>query len=460
MTGKISRSILLVAVCVLLCCSALFLGVLYAYFSEAQTAQLENSLNLAARGVSQSGIFYLQGLESNCRLTWVDADGTVLFDSEADTQTMENHAQREEIQQAFANGTGESVRYSETMTQRTVYRATLLPDGTVLRISASYATVFSLVMGMLQPIATILLLAMVLSAVLALKLTDKVMQPMAQLDMEHLPEKSPYPELTPLLEKIRGQQREIAWQKQELADKRLNMEFAEQNRQEFTANVSHELKTPLQSIMGSAELIENGLVKPSDLPRFAGNIRKEANRLLLLIEDIIHLSRLDEGCPLQPEPVELYALAEEEVRALKPIARANNVRLTLEGDAVVIDGIPQLVQEILHNLCDNAVKYNRPGGQVTVGVTGAGEDAVLSVADTGIGISPEDQSRIFERFYRADKSRSKATGGTGLGLSIVKHAAGYLNGEISLESAVGVGTTITVTFRGKRHTEEKTQEGD
>ena len=304
-------------------------------------------------------------------------------------------------------------------------------------------------MGMLQPIAAILLLTMVLSAALSLKLTDKVVQPLSQLDLEHLPETSPYPELEPLLDKIRGQQRQIRWQKKELADKRLNLEFAEQNRREFTANVSHELKTPLQSILGSAELIENGLVKPEDLPRFAGSIRKESNRLLLLIQDIIHLSRLDEGSPMQEEPVALYAAAEEALSALQPIAEKNRIRLKLEGEPVTMDGVPQLVQEILHNLCDNAIQYNRPGGQVTVGVWGEGRNAILSVADTGIGISEADQERIFERFYRADKSRSKATGGTGLGLSIVKHAAGYLNGEIALESALGVGTTITVTFRDK-----------
>ncbi len=444
MNRRIFRAILLPALLVLICCFALFVGVMYGYFSQTLEAQLENSLLLAAQGVEQSGEAYFTALEGDFRLTWVDGDGTVLYDTQASADTMENHSQRQEIQQALSSGMGKSIRNSDTLTQRTIYQALRLTDGTVLRISVSYATALSLAAGMLWPAGAVLLLAAALSLILARKLTKNIIAPLTAMDLEHLPSRPPYPELQPLTEKIRGQQQEIARQEKELADKRLNMEFAEQNRREFTANVSHELKTPLQSIMGRAELIENGLVKPEDLPRFAGNIRRESNRLLLLIQDIIHLSRLDEGGGMESEPVDLFALAQEELAALQPIA--GDISIDLLGQSVVIQGVPQLVREILHNLCDNAIKYNRPGGRVVVRVTQGEGKAILSVSDTGIGIPEAHQSRIFERFYRVDKSRSKDTGGTGLGLSIVKHAAAYMNAEISLESAVGFGTTITVQF--------------
>lgn len=447
MTSKIFRSIFLVAMCILAACFVMIISILNTYFTGVEEAQMENSLQFSALGVEQGGLSYLQGLDENCRLTWVDADGTVLYDTRSDVTQMENHAQREEIQEALTTGKGSSVRYSETRTEKTIYRAVRLSDGTVLRTSISQATVLYLVLGMLQTIAVILVAALAISMLLAYKLTNNIMSPLRNLDMDRLPDTPPYPELEPLLQKIKGQKQEIDKQKKELADKRLSMEFAEQNRREFTANVSHELKTPLQSIMGSAELIENGMVKPEDLSRFAGKIRKESHRLLTLIEDIIHLSWLDEDEPLRMEPVDLYAAAEEEIASLRPIASENNIQLNLLGETAVIQGIPQLVREIIHNLCDNGVKYNRNGGKVTVRISETEEKVLLSVSDTGIGIPQAHQSRIFERFYRVDKSRSKATGGTGLGLSIVKHAASYMNADITLESALGVGTTITVKFK-------------
>ncbi len=447
MTGKIFRSIFVVAVSILLAGFVLFLGVLYQYFTGVEENQLDTTLHLSAQGVELSGMAYLNEVQDDCRLTWVDSDGTVLFDSESDAGKMENHAQREEIQEALETGSGQSVRYSVTHTERTIYRAERLSDGTVLRVSIQHATVLLLLAGMLQPISAILVFAFIASILLAQRLSGKIIRPLEELDMEDLPEKAPYEELTPFLKKMKWQKNEIERQKRALEDKRLSMEFAEENRREFTANVSHELKTPLQSIMGSAELIENNLVRQEDLPGFGGKIRRESERLLMLIQDIIHLSRLDEGSTLPLEETDLYAIAENEITVMKTAADRHQVELCFAGEPVSIRAVPQLVQEIIHNLCDNAIKYNHPGGKVTVRIVQSEKHVQLSVSDTGIGIAPEHRDRIFERFYRVDKSHSRETGGTGLGLSIVKHAAAYMNADLSLESAVGVGTCVTLKFQ-------------
>ncbi len=446
MTGKIFRSIFIAAVSILLASFILFLGVLYQYFTGMEEKQLDAALHLSAQGVEDSGLDYLNEVQDDYRLTWIDSDGTVLFDSETDAAAMENHAEREEIHEALTDGYGDSVRYSVTLTERTIYRAVRLSDGTVLRVSIEHATVLLLLAGMLQPISAIIILALILSILLAQRLSGKIIRPLGQLDPENLPETAPYEELAPFLNKMKWQKQEIERQKKELADKRLSMEFAEENRREFTANVSHELKTPLQSIMGSAELIENNLVKPEDLQEFGGKIRKEAQRLLALIQDIIHLSRLDEGTGIPLVDTDLYAIVENELASMKPVADAHQVELSFLGEPARIHAVPQLVQEIVHNLCDNAVKYNHAGGKVTMRIFRNDRYVLFSVSDTGIGIAPEHQERIFERFYRVDKSHSKETGGTGLGLSIVKHAAAYMHADISVESAVGVGTTITLKF--------------
>ncbi len=450
MTGRIFRSIFVVAMSLLLAGFVVFLGVLYQYFTGLEEKQLDTVLQLSAEGVEQNGMAYLEEVQDDCRLTWVDKDGSVLFDSESEASEMENHSEREEIKEAFTTGYGSSVRYSSTLTQRTIYRAAKLSDNTVLRVSIQQATVLLLLFSMLQPMAAIALLALILSFLLARRLSEKIIKPLEQFDLENLPEKAPYEELTPFLKKMRWQKLEIQRQKQALNDKRLSMEFAEENRREFTANVSHELKTPLQSIMGSAELIENNLVQPEDLPSFGGKIRKEAERLLTLIQDIIHLSRLDEGNGLSLEETDLYAIAKEETEILQPVAEEHGIELSFTGEPVVIHAVPQLLHEIVHNLCDNAIKYNSPGGKVSVRIVQSENSIVLSVSDTGIGIAPEQQDRVFERFYRVDKSHSRATGGTGLGLSIVKHAASYMNAELSMESALGVGTTITLQFKKNR----------
>lgn len=548
MTKRIFRSVLLAAAAVLLACIVLIMGALYDYFGAVQKKQLREELSLAASAVEQGGVGYLETLGGEtCRLTYVSADGTVLFDSNASADALENHAAREEIREALDSGYGESARYSATLLERTIYCAKRLSDGTVLRASVSRATVPSLVVGMLQPILLVLLAALILSAFLARRLSKKIVEPLNSLDLEHPLENNVYDELSPMLTHIEMQRRRIDGQVAELKKKQdefsavvRNMNeglvllnrageilsinaaaaaffstdedcvgedflavdrtheidrairaaaaeghseiridrggrayqlgvsridadggeagvallifdvtdkvFAERNRREFTANVSHELKTPLQSIMGSAELLENGLVKAEDMPRFVGQIRSEAARLVSLIEDIIRLSQLDEQTELPTETVDLYALAKEEIAPLARQAEEKRVTLSLTGAPVTVSGVRRLLCEILTNLCGNAIKYNVEGGSVTVTVRDGGENAILTVADTGIGIPEEAQPRVFERFYRVDKSRSKETGGTGLGLSIVKHAVQAMGGEIRLESAPGKGSTFTVVL--------------
>ncbi|MGN1048613.1 MAG: ATP-binding protein [Eubacteriales bacterium] len=549
MTKKIFRSVFLVAMAVLLACFVFILGVLYEYFSSEQEKQLTTQLDLTAAAVEQSGIKYLESLgDTDCRLTLISHDGTVLYDSEGDAVGMENHAEREEVKEAFESGSGKSSRFSSTLTEKTLYYAKLLSDGTVLRISTSQATVALLVIGLLQPLSFILIFALVLSVVLAYRLSKKIVEPLNNLDFDRPLENNAYDELSPLLAHMEFQRGQIKAQEAELESRQsefyavienmneglvllgrtdeilsinpaaseffgaedckgknfleverdheiykavqragekghgelqvsrrgreyqLSMSrigeagdsrgtvilvfditekiFAERNRREFTANVSHELKTPLQSIMGSAELIENGMVKEEDMPRFVGHIHSEAKRLVTLIEDIIRLSQLDEGETLPTETVDLDALVSEEIKTLSDAAREKNVSVKADITPVKINGVRQLLHEIVYNLCDNAIKYNVSGGSVTVTVKPIGENsgAMISVADTGIGIPAEHRQRVFERFYRVDKSHSKETGGTGLGLSIVKHAVQYMGGRITLESEVGKGTTITVTF--------------
>ena len=548
MTRKIFLSIMAAAAVVLLCSVLIIMGCLYDYFGGVQERQLEDELALAQTGVECSGKTYLEALEGESyRLTWIAPSGEVLFDSQADESSMENHAQREEVRQALETGEGQSSRYSSTLLEKTIYYAKKLTDGSILRISISRATAGVLVMGMLQPMLVVLAAALILALVLAKRISARIVAPLNRLDLEKPLENDTYEELSPLLTRINQQRRQIDAQMRTLQQKKdefdqitasmneglvlmnekgtvlsinpaaralfhaepdcvgrdfltversheiscairraleeghaeLRVErggheyqldisriesegtvigavllafdvteqaFAERNRREFTANVSHELKTPLQSIMGSAELIENGLVKQEDMPRFVGHIRTEAARLVTLIEDIIRLSQLDEGGKLPFEPVDLKKLAEEASASLASAAAEKQVTIRVHGDDRQITTVRRLASEIIYNLCDNAVKYNREGGSVDVTIDGTAHGAVVTVQDTGIGIPPEHQSRVFERFYRVDKSHSRQSGGTGLGLSIVKHAVQYLGGRIELESQPGKGTTMRVHF--------------
>ena len=548
MTSKIFKSILSVAMAVLLSSLVIIIGVLYPYFGDVQESQLKDELSLAANATEQLGTSYLEGLDYNrYRLTWIDTDGTVIFDSHADAAAMENHADREEIKEAFVSGNGSSTRQSSTLTEQTIYEAARLNDGSVLRISVSRATALVLVLGMLQPVAIVLVIAIALSAWLAHRMARKVVEPLNQLDLDHPAKNEAYEELSPLLHRIHAQHAEINRQMRTLMrkqdefdqitgnmkeglvlldsmgriisinpaartlfgagavcvgedfltiDRKLNMRLAlenakiqghadfrarengreyqfdlsridsdgnshgmvilafdvteqvnaEKHRQEFTANVSHELKTPLQSIIGSAELMENGIVKAEDVPRFVGHIRKEASRLVFLIDDIIRLSELDEGAEMPREDVSLKILSEEVCKTLADAAKLKDVSLEVTGDDGIVNGVRRLLYEVVYNLCDNAIKYNNPGGSVKVTVAQKSGEVLLNVQDTGIGISPEHQDKVFERFYRVDKSHSKQSGGTGLGLSIVKHAVQYHHGKITVESELNKGTAISVRF--------------
>ncbi len=562
MTKKIFKSILSVALVILLSSLVMIIGVLYDYFRGVQKNQLRTELAFAAEGVEDSGVSYLEGLnDDSCRITLVGEDGTVLYDSVESADKMGNHADREEIKEAREYGTGEASRYSSTLTEQTIYIAKLLSDGSVLRVSVSHATVPALVFGMLQPLIVVLLLAFILSSVLAHRLSEKIVEPLSAIDLDKPLENNTYDELAPVLSHIEKQHRQIARQMYDLDRSRSEFEavthnmkeglvltsekgeiisinpsaasfflgvkpdsvefyehekgcigkdfltldrsrethelieraqangeaesrvsrwgreyqlnasrvlsdgkftgivllifdvtdkvFAERNRREFTANVSHELKTPLQSIMGSAELIENGLVKPEDMKDFSDRIYKEAARLLTLIEDIIRLSQLDENVELAWENLDIAKMASDTAALLRDTAEKKNVKINLDCEPTEIYGVRQLYSEIIYNLCENAIKYNKDGGSVTVSVHPKNGGIELTVSDTGIGIPPEHRSRVFERFYRVDKSHSKATGGTGLGLSIVKHAVQYLGGQIDLTSRVGEGTKITVFFPNK-----------
>ncbi|NBI10165.1 PAS domain-containing protein [Colidextribacter sp. OB.20] len=556
MTKKIFRSILCVAAAVLLANLVIVMGCLYDYFGSVQETQLKDELRLAAYGVEENGPNYLEHLSErdyryawtpDYRLTWVASDGTVLFDTLDSAENMENHADRVEVREAFAKGESSSVRYSTTLTERTLYYAKTLNDGTVLRISIRQATVLALVLVMLQPILLVAILAVILSAALANWMSKKIVRPLNSLDLDHPLENDAYEELAPLLSRIHQQRQQIAAQLHSLkkqtdefaqvtshmkeglvlldnAGKILSINpaaqqvfgaesscdgqdfltidrsrdlhlaiqtaaeeghgeirserngrefqfdisriesedafvgtvllafdvteqaFAEQNRREFTANVSHELKTPLQSITGSAELLENGLVKPEDVPRFVGMIRTEAARLVTLVDDIIHLSQLDEGAAPDRETVDLLETAKDAASALGDSATEKGIHVSVSGESVSISGVRSFLHEMIYNLCDNAIKYNVENGSVEITVVRKEQEAVVTVKDTGIGIPAEHQSRIFERFFRVDKSRSKASGGTGLGLSIVKHIAQYHGATIKLQSEFGCGTTVSVVF--------------
>ena len=548
MTNKIFRSTILVAAVVLLCSLSIIMGVLYGYFNDVQINQLKDELSLAAIGTEDSGTAYLQKVDSRrFRITWIDETGCVIYDTHADSSSMGSHIDREEIREAMETGSGSAVRKSDTLLERRVYEAVRLEDGSILRISIDQQTMTILILGMLQPMCLVILIAIILSAVLSNRMSQKVMEPLADLDLEHPLENDTYEELSPLLNRINQQHEEIRRQVRKLQQKTdefnqiienmreglvlldknsvilsinpaamelfgsdedcigkkfyeldrhndmsaaidkafgqgqhkcnairngreykflfsriesgektvglvvlaidvTDAENAERNRREFSANVSHELKTPLQGIIGSAELLEHGIVKPEDQPRFIGHIRKEASRLVNLIEDVIRISHLDEGVEIPREDIDLMAVVKEVTETLQTAAQKRGISIRISGDHCHIQGVRSMIYEIVQNMCDNAVKYNVENGSVDVMVKGSGKRTVLTVKDTGIGIPAEHQPRIFERFYRVDKSHSKETGGTGLGMAIVKHAAQYHNARINLKSAPGIGTTITVTF--------------
>ncbi|MGN0375822.1 MAG: ATP-binding protein [Butyrivibrio sp.] len=549
MTKRIFRSICAVALSVFVVALFLIMGVLYNYFSKITHNQLKSQTAMAARAVEYGGLEYLETLEAgDCRITWIDAEGKVLYDSVREEEGMENHISREEVTEALEKGYGESTRFSSTLSERTLYSALKLSDGTILRLSVSQNSVGTMFLGMTVPILIIAALVVLVSSLLASKLSRKIVEPLNEINLDEPLSNKEYDEIAPLLTRIESQQRALKNQKQELKQKQdefntvtSNMneglillnekwnvlsintaaikffgsdedcigrnileinrslelqrllsraekgqkaekvislpmgefqldvtpvfsgdkvsggvvlifdvterENSEQMRREFTANVSHELKTPLHSISGYAELLQNGMVQSEDISGFAGKIYIEAQRMIHLVEDIIRLSRLDEGGDnMAFESVDLYSASKEVIHSLSKEADSMGVQIVLWGDKAVISGIPQLVKGIIFNLCDNAIKYNVKGGKVDVEIREEPDGVRLSVSDTGIGIPPEHLSRVFERFYRVDKSHSKEVGGTGLGLSIVKHSAKIQNAKVDIKSTPGEGTTITVKF--------------
>nr|WP_302697372.1 ATP-binding protein [uncultured Ruminococcus sp.] len=552
MTRKIFQSIIAVVISVLLLSLALITGVLYNHFETTMLDQLRTTAQFAEQGVEQEGMAYFDSLHAqNCRVTWIAADGTVKYDNRSNPKTMENHADRQEVREAMENDSGTSVRRSSTLSEHTMYYAKRLSDGTVLRLSMSQRSVLFLMGGMLSPLVFIFLAACLLAGVLSYQVSKKIVKPLSEIDLKHPEQVETYDELSPFLQRIAAQNREIdarmaeiRKQQQEFSMITENMseglfvvdrnyqilsynksamqifgmdprqehenllavnrsegfrnavdsalkgrhtqenlelngrvyqiianavcqpdfaedmmgavilvldvtekEAQEQYRREFTANVSHELKTPLTSISGIAEIIRNGIVKPEDIPHFAGKIYDESQRLITLIGDIIKLSRLDENqVPMERETVDMLEMARDVVQQLSSVARKSGVTLVANGSHGQVQGVRQVLGEMVYNLCENAVKYNRAGGRVWVDVQQVADHVVLRVKDTGIGIPAAEQGRIFERFYRVDKSHSKAVGGTGLGLSIVKHGAALHHATISVSSEPEQGTEITLTF--------------
>lgn len=549
MTKRIFKSIILASVIVLLASGGLTMGVLYNHFGDQLEEELRTEAEFLSIAVEKEGMSAFDSLPADSeRITYIDTDGTVLFDNRSNTENMENHLDREEIQKAMAEGSGTAVRKSDTLSQKTLYYAIRLDDGTILRVSSVQYNLTGLLGGMIQPLLIILIIMLILAGVIASRLARNIVNPLNRLDLDHPEENQTYEEVAPLLTKINRQQKTLqteiseakrqqeefsiitdnmeegflvidshtevlsynssalkllgareqdarqsvlALNRSESFQKTVervlggqhvisNQEFqgitcqvaanpvfqdgkvtgavilildvtekmkGEQMRREFTANVSHELKTPLTSISGFAEIISDGFVKPEDTKKFAGRIFKEAQRLITLVNDVIKISQLDEGkLPYEKENVDLYDAVRETFLRIEEHAKAEGVHLYLYGPHIKSNTVKTILDEIIYNLCDNGVKYNKKGGSLTVTISQQREQPVITVEDTGIGISEEDQKRIFERFYRVDKSHSKAIGGTGLGLSIVKHGTMFLGADVKVESTPGEGSRFILTL--------------
>ena len=552
MTKKIFQSTITVVITMLLLSFLLITGVLYQHFEHMQLNQMQSMATFVMQGAEEDGVDYFKDLkETEVRVTWIAADGTVLYDNCYDAAKMENHRNRQEVQEALTAESGISIRRSSTLSEHTIYYAKKMPDGSVMRLATAQSSVWFLIGGLLSPVLFIFLAACVLAGVLSYRVSKKIVRPLSEIDLKHPEQVDTYEELSPFLQRIAMQNQEIDAQMAEIrkqqqefsmitenmsegllvvdrnyqllsynksavrifgisnpaavknvlavnrsqefreavenawkgrhTQQRLQMgeriyqvianavsdpedtedllgavilvldvterEEQEKYRREFTANVSHELKTPLTSISGIAEIMKNGIVRQEDIPHFAGKIYDESQRLITLIGDIIRLSQLDENeVPLEREQVDMLELARDVVDSLQSVAQQNGILLAVHGTHGVVYGVRRVLHEMVYNLCDNAVKYNRAGGRVWVSVTAEKQTVSVSVRDTGIGIPDAQQSRVFERFYRVDKSHSKAVGGTGLGLSIVKHGAVLHHAEITLHSELEKGTEIILKF--------------
>lgn len=422
----------------------LLVTVVYHIFSDQYKDSLQKDAALISNAVDIGGVELLETKEFAHRVTVVDADGTVVFDSKYDLSDLDNHFDREEIAEAISEGNGYSERYSDTIDEKTVNIAVKLQDGRVLRISDTQFTPFTVIKNSFWVILAIFAVETAISMLLAFKVSKSITAPINRLDLENPQGNEVYAELTPLVDKIKNQNSQIS---QQLADLKAEHEKQDGMRRDFTANVSHELKTPLTSISGYAELIKTGIAKEQDVERFAGKIYDESQRLVTLVGDIIKLSQLDgKDLPVRVETIDLYELCEAVISQLEMAAKEMNITFVLKGEHLHITAAEQIVEEIIFNLCDNAVKYNRQDGTVTVGLKQCVDGIELSVKDTGLGIPADELDRIFERFYRVDKSHSKEIGGTGLGLSIVKHGAAFLGASVTVESELGKGTVIRIVF--------------
>lgn len=436
MRQKMQRSMVFVLTATLVIAYIFLTGIMYRQTVTTVEEEIHREADYISKAVQISGTEYLNQMDevrANTRITWISAEGTVLYDSTEDEHTFENHKNRPEVKKAFAKGEGEDIRKSDTIGEEMCYYAEKMPDGTVLRVSRTMNSAMKSAFHIL-PFMIFLALIMIVTAWLLSKWQiERLIRPINTLDLENPLEQEMYPELQPLLERIEQSNKE--------------KEAVAAMRREFSANVSHELKTPLTSISGYAEIMKDGLVRPEDMQHFSEKIYQEASRLITLVEDIIKLSRLDEGrVELEKEEVDLYELSREIISRLAPQAAKNRVRLELTGESVKYTGIRQILDEMIYNITENAIKYNNPGGKVSVWAGNTLQGKKVVVTDNGIGI-PEDQiDRIFERFYRVDKSHSKERGGTGLGLSIVKHGVMLHHGEVHVESKLGEGTRIELVF--------------
>ncbi len=549
MTKKIFRSIIFGSVITLLVSFVFIMGILYEYFNNQLLSELRNEATLAELGVEEYGVDYLENIDLENRITWIDKDGTVLYDTTVDAAKLENHADREEFKEAVENGSGSSQRYSDTLAEKIVYYALKLDDGTVIRISSEQYSAWALIASMLDPLIFVFVIIVIISILLANLLSKKIVKPLNEMNIENPDIDANYPEVMPLVKKIRNQHVLIERQMTELKKneeefraitsnmqegfiiidtKTLVLSFnngieklfdvhdikigdsvftinrsevfrevvegslvgkrgegqlkyngkiyqlyanpvfedgnvrgsvllivdvtekekREELRREFTSNVSHELKTPLTSIFGISEIIMNGIVKPDDIPKFAKDIHNESGRLITLVNDIIKLSKLDEGAGFgDKQPVDIFKMAQDTITRLDSMAHERNITVKLTGEKTVMESIPAVTDEIIHNVIENAIKYNKENGSVDVFAGKENGRITFRVKDTGIGIPDADINRVFERFYRVDKSHSRKIGGTGLGLSIVKHGVLFLGGELSIKSKVNEGTTITIVFK-------------
>ncbi len=442
MNRKIFYTIWSVTSAVLIFCMAFLLAFLYNRYTDEQLRLLQHETALVTQGVAMNREAYFENLDTgDFRITWITPEGQILYETDADA--VEDPLECEEIQNALTEGHGESTRNTSSWSQKQLYAAQRLADGTVLRLSVTQASVWALFLRFSAVIIPAVLLAMWLSRHFAYRLSKKFVEPLNEINLEvpiNTENQPVYEEIRPLLKRLDEQYKRIQSDQKEL-------ERASLIRQEFTANASHELKTPLHAISGYAELLEHGMVREEDIPSFAAKIRAESLRMTKLVEDIIDLSKLDSGGKdMNRENTDLYRIAQNAAESLEAEAEQNQIHLFVEGESTIIAGIPQVLYSIVYNLCLNAVKYSDPGNDVTIRVENKEKEAVLSVIDHGIGIPQEELDRIFERFYRVDKSHSKEVGGTGLGLSIVKHGAKIHGAQIQVNSEVGKGSVFTVVF--------------